>query len=361
MIFNTTRLRIRKAQPTEEDAEMFFRLWTDGRVMANVGFPNGLRITREQIMQRLTSEGDSEYNRLLVVERQADNHRLGECKLGAPDKQGVCETDIKLLPEHWGHSYGVEVKRGLLDYLFTHTDCQAVHATPNVNNRPSIRMQEAVSGVCIGEAVYEFPEAMRGYTQPVHHYTYQVTRQAWEALPRQDPHSSLTIRIRQSRVLTPDEREPLEELLRRVFRDDPFSGMSYAEMDWNVLIYLGEVLASNVEIVEHTVTVDGYPVHVGGIGSVATLPEYRGRGLATQAMTAAMNFIKNELKLEYSLLITGDHRRTFYEGMGWQVIEDPVYFDQPSGKIKNDGITMSLSLAGKPWPPGIIDFCGLPW
>jgi hypothetical protein len=43
------------------------------------------------------------------------------------------------------------------------------------------------------------------------------------------------------------------------------------------------------------------------------------------------------------------------------VISDPVYFDQPSGKMKNDGVAMSLALTGKPWPPGVVDFCGLPW
>ena len=57
MIFTTTRLRIRKALPTDEDTEMYFRLWTDGRVMVNVGFPNGIQITREKMRQMLESEG----------------------------------------------------------------------------------------------------------------------------------------------------------------------------------------------------------------------------------------------------------------------------------------------------------------
>ena len=361
MIFTTARLLVRKALPTEEDTEMYFRLWTDGRVMVHVGFPNGLPITREEMRAKLVSQGDSEYDRLLVVERLSDGKQVGECKLGVPDEKGSAETDVKLLPEYWGHSYGVEVKRGLLDYLFTHTDCRAVHASPNVNNRPSIRMQEAVGGVRIDEGVYEFPEDMREFTCPVHCYIYEVTRQAWEALPREQPGSRITVQIKAAGELPPAEQKALEALLERVFRDDPYAGMAYAKADWNVLVYTGDILAANIEIVEHTVTVGGQPLRVGGIGGVATLPEYRGRGLASRGMSAAVKFMRDELGLEYGLLITSARRITLYEGMGWQVVSAPAYFDQPSGKIQNEGITMSLTMTGKPWPPGIVDFCGLPW
>ena len=84
---------------------------------------------------------------------------IGECKLHWPDREGIAATDVKLLPEFWGNKYGVEVKRGLLDYLFTHTECLAVDASPNVGNLASIKMQEAVGGVCVGESIYEFPES----------------------------------------------------------------------------------------------------------------------------------------------------------------------------------------------------------
>jgi RimJ/RimL family protein N-acetyltransferase len=361
MIFTTQRMIVRKALPTSEDTEMFFRLWTDGRVMANVGFPNGLRITRDEIRKRLESQRASEYDQLLVIQRQSDGQRLGECKLGMPNEQGIAETDIKLLPDHWGHSYGVEVKRGLLDYLFTHTDCRVVQASPNVNNIPSIRMQEAVGGVRVNEGVYEFPENMRAFTTPVHCYIYEVTRQTWATLPRAQTSGKITIQIKPRRELSPADQKPLNKLLHRVFSNDPFNTMSWSKMDWNVLVYVDDVLASNVEIVQRTVTVNGVPVHVGGIGGVATLPEYRGRGLATRAMSAADKFMKDELGLEYGLLITGTRRKSYYEGLHWMVISDPVYFDQPSGKMENDGIAMSLALAVKPWPPGVVDFCGLPW
>ena len=69
--------------------------------------------------------------------------------------------------------------RGLVDYLFTHTRCSAVEATPNVENSASIKMQEAVGGVCVGEDTFQVPESRKGYAIPVHHYIYRVYREDW--------------------------------------------------------------------------------------------------------------------------------------------------------------------------------------
>ena len=106
---------------------------------------------------------------------------MGECEMSRPNQDGIAKTDVKLLPEFWGNKYGVEVKQGLLSHLFKNTDCIAVEATPNINNIASIKMQEAVGGKQIGEEVFEFPEAMRAFTTPVHHYIYRVERQSWIA------------------------------------------------------------------------------------------------------------------------------------------------------------------------------------
>jgi RimJ/RimL family protein N-acetyltransferase len=178
-VFETERLVIRIA--TEQDTGLLYELWTDPRVMSNVGFPDGLRITRQEIESRLRRLFDSEFDRVLVVELKATGQAIGECGMHAPDEEGIADTDIKLLPAFWGHKYGQEVKRGLVSHLFANTRCRAVQATPNVGNVASIKMQEAVGGVRVGEQVYEFPESMREYTTPVHHYIYRVYRKDWLA------------------------------------------------------------------------------------------------------------------------------------------------------------------------------------
>lgn len=179
MVFETDRLIVRLA--TTDDVGLFFDLWTNPDVMVNVGFPNGLPISRDDVRKQIESEGNSEFDRLLVIVLKETGQCVGECRMRRPDGSGVAGTDVKLLPGFWGHRYGVETKRALVSHLFTHTDCDAVEASPNVANIASIRMQEAVGAVRVGEAVYEFPEAMRDYTTPVHHYTYRIDRRHWKA------------------------------------------------------------------------------------------------------------------------------------------------------------------------------------
>lgn len=179
IIFETERLLARTA--TEDDIDLYLTLWTNSQVMTNVGFPQGLRTDRDKIRKQIRGQGESEFNRLLVVVLKATGESLGECEMSHPDQDGVAKTDVKLLPEFWGNKYGVEIKKGLLTHLFNNTDCIAVEAGPNVKNTASIKMQEAVGGKRIGEEIFEFPETMRDFTTPVHHYIYRVERKDWQA------------------------------------------------------------------------------------------------------------------------------------------------------------------------------------
>jgi RimJ/RimL family protein N-acetyltransferase len=178
VVFTTERLNVRLA--TTGDVDLYYRLWTDPRVMTNVGFPQGLRITRERIHDILDKAGASEYDRLLIVKLNSNHTAIGECKMSTPNSEGVSTTDVKLLPEFWGNGYGVEIKQGLLKHLFANTDCTAIEATPNVNNLASIKMQEAVGGIRIGETTHYFPESMQSFTTPVHHYIYRISRIDWK-------------------------------------------------------------------------------------------------------------------------------------------------------------------------------------
>ncbi len=182
LVFSTDRLLIRRARPDESDVEFLYRLWTNPEVMKFVGFPYGLRITRDEIRGQIEKGNSSPYNVYLVAERIETGDIIGECRLGRPDDDGISVTDVKLIPEFWGRGYGSEIKRGLVEYLFTHTDCRAVKATPNIHNIASQKMQEAVGGKRIGEDVFEFPEEQEDYTWPVPHYIYLIFRDEWERM-----------------------------------------------------------------------------------------------------------------------------------------------------------------------------------
>lgn len=178
-IIETSRLYVRKAKPTAEDIEFVFRQWSNPDVMKFVGFPKGFPTTREKIKKQLLRVSSTFFDRLLLICLKENDEIIGECKLGSPNKENMTTTDIKLSPDYWGNKYGVEIKKALVDYLFTHTECEGIEASPNINNIASIKMQESVGGVRVKQGVHEFPEEMKSYTTDVHYYIYIVYRKIW--------------------------------------------------------------------------------------------------------------------------------------------------------------------------------------
>ena len=176
-IIETKRLIIRKAENIEKDVEFYHRLWNHPKVMKFVGFPKGLRISKERISKQISEQSNSEFDRLLLVEIKENGTLIGETKLGFPDEEGISKTDIKLLPEFWGNGFGKEIKKALINYIFEHTDAKAVEGSPNKKNMASIKMQESVGAKKIKEGVYHFPESMKDFTEDVHCIIYRVFRE----------------------------------------------------------------------------------------------------------------------------------------------------------------------------------------
>ncbi|MDP8227246.1 MAG: GNAT family protein [Candidatus Celaenobacter polaris] len=180
MVFETTRLIARRPTTKDEDVDFYFQLWNEPRVMKNVGFPKGLLIRREEIISQLARAENSEFDHTLIVIDKESNTPIGECKLGSPDEKGISTTDVKLLPLYWNKGFGTEIKTCLINYIFTHTNCKAIQATPNKSNIASQKMQEKVGAKRVSEGTYHFPESMQSYTKPVEYILYQIDRAEWE-------------------------------------------------------------------------------------------------------------------------------------------------------------------------------------
>ena len=180
MIFTTKRLIVRRAQNRKKDVKLYYLLWNNPEVMKFVGFPNGLQMTKMEIQNKLSQQKKSEFDTNLIIELLKTGEFIGEAKLGKPDENKIASTDVKILPKFYGNSYGKEIKKGLVDYIFTHTDAVAIQTSPNVKNVASIRMQEYVGAKRVGEEVYHFPENMQKNTIDVHYYIYKVFRKDWE-------------------------------------------------------------------------------------------------------------------------------------------------------------------------------------
>jgi ribosomal-protein-alanine N-acetyltransferase len=151
IIFRTSRLSILKPTTSDADVELFYSLWTDPEVMVNVGFPNGLDITRDEIRAGIAAHDDTEFDKKLIVQLAKTGEYIGECKLGLPKEDGISETDVKMFQQHWGKGYGTEIKKGLVAYLFEHTDAKGVRGTPKKHNIASQRMQLSAGAVLFKE------------------------------------------------------------------------------------------------------------------------------------------------------------------------------------------------------------------
>jgi len=130
----------------------------------------------------------------------------------------------------------------------------------------------------------------------------------------------------QIRPMRPGEREIVLELLEAAFeRREPF--VSYLDHDplfrpGNFLLALdGDRPVSAVQVFEKRIRLRGQVVTLGGIGSVATHPEYRRRGLAARLMTLQAEAMRAR-GMSIGLLFTG--LRSFYEALGWVQMPMPV-------------------------------------
>ncbi len=177
MIFQTKRLKVRKA--VTSDAEMYLTLWNSGKVMRNVGFPKGLKITTERIKKQIENHDETEFDQTLVVIEKASGERIGECKIGSPNEEGISSPDFKLLPEYWGKGFGKELINVLCKYTFNKTRAHIVETSPNVKNVASRKMAEFAGGKEIKRFVYHFPPEMQHFTEDVHGIIYHIHKENW--------------------------------------------------------------------------------------------------------------------------------------------------------------------------------------
>jgi hypothetical protein len=166
--------------------------------------------------------------------------------------------------------------------------------------------------------------------------------------------------IRVVKQLTDEERHRLFGWGENIFGIEDRK-YTWRPKDLHVILDVDGQAASHVGLIEHTVSVAGHFVRVGGIGGVATNGEMHGRGYAQKAMRFAEKMMCEELKVEFGLLFCLDRLRPFYERQHWQLIQEPVEFDQPSGKMFSPLNVMVLPCTERLWPAGAVDLCSLPW
>jgi GNAT superfamily N-acetyltransferase len=125
--------------------------------------------------------------------------------------------------------------------------------------------------------------------------------------------------------------------------DRQFAGSSFrwAAPQWHVLASIDGALAASARLFKRGIAVAGQSMHVGGVGGVMTLPEWRHRGLASLTLRRAAAFMRDELKVEFALLLCRDAVAPVYASWlavrGWTNDLRPA---QRAGHVSeaNDGL-----------------------
>lgn len=166
---------------------------------------------------------------------------------------------------------------------------------------------------------------------------------------------------------TDADTQALYELNQAVYPPDASRDGServeWSSSMWSVFVRDDQQkLVSHIGMVTRAAKCDDTPVFIGGVGGVQTHPDARGRGYAGHGMQKAAAYLRDELKVDFSLLVCRDRLMPYYVKFGWQRFDGDVLIIQSSGKIKLVFDNIMLLAGTKPIPQcGVIDLCGKPW
>lgn len=166
--------------------------------------------------------------------------------------------------------------------------------------------------------------------------------------------------IRVANSLTEEEWQRLFGWGEDIFQSEHLN-LRWRGKDFHILVDVDGRAVAHVGMLQHTVSVGSRPVQVCGIGGVVTTPEAQGRGCASRAMRYAEDFMRGGWAVDFGLLFCRDQLVPFYERLGWQLVEEPVKIEQPSGTITSPLFVMVLPCKAKRWPKGRVKLNSFPW
>lgn len=168
--------------------------------------------------------------------------------------------------------------------------------------------------------------------------------------------------------LTVDETVALDTLSHAVYppnviRVDGSAQIQWSSSMWRILLWdETETLVSHIGILTRQVFCDDEPYVIGGIGGVKTHPNERGKGYAGIGLRHATQFMTEDCKVDFSLLVCRDGLIPYYQKFGWQPFKGDMMVDQLSGKTKFTFNKPMLIEGVKSIPAcSVIDVCGKPW
>lgn len=137
MYLKNDSLIIRHA--TIDDVQVLCHWWSDGKVMAHAGFPNGINTDVYELMDKIRNEDNTA--RSLIIE--IGNNRVGE--MSYRTKDNISEIGIKICDFFYQEKgYGTKALKMLIEYLFNEMKVEKIILDTNLNNTRAQHVYEKI-------------------------------------------------------------------------------------------------------------------------------------------------------------------------------------------------------------------------
>jgi aminoglycoside 2'-N-acetyltransferase I len=175
--------------------------------------------------------------------------------------------------------------------------------------------------------------------------------------------TSLQIEFIRSDQVTPGTQESIDRLDHLAFAGEHSEEEpnEWADSDWMGLGRVDGELVTQLCLLKREIRVGDLRLEVGGIGGVATLPAWQRRGMSSVLMGAAAQFMQEEIKVTFGLLVCAEETQPFYARLGWKTVAKECWFSGKKELQCMQTVVMIIPLSKEIWPEGKINLCGLPW
>lgn len=170
----------------------------------------------------------------------------------------------------------------------------------------------------------------------------------------------MTGKIIQTETLSPEEHKQLFE-----WGEDIFGGnlkqFSWRPMEQRFILKIDGESIGHLGLIREQLVVDGEQFDIAGVGDVVTIPSMQRKGVAGKLMHHAIDFFLNEWKVDAGVLFCLERLVPYYQSLGWQIANNPIFVMQPTGQIRFPNCMMVWPTKRKGWIKGEIRTNSLPW
>jgi len=139
MIFETTRLRVRRLEKTDKD--LFYEMMSNPNVMLPIPQKPMNRIESDDMFSELFLQKNPRLKNIWAVTKKEENIFLGLCGFLINNEKDD-EIAYRFSEINWGYGFGTEIAKGLIEFGFKKMNSNKMTADVNTTNAKSIKILE---------------------------------------------------------------------------------------------------------------------------------------------------------------------------------------------------------------------------